>query len=65
VVSIQNILVTILTIAINIKNDNNKKNVRIMTTISLKLVVEPTSGKLYISNITPAMEKVMKCNDVW
>jgi hypothetical protein len=46
VVSIQNILVQIPTTAINIKSDSNKENVRIWTTISLKVVVEPQSRTL-------------------
>jgi hypothetical protein len=63
VVSIQNILVPIPTVAINIKNDSNKKTVRIMTTISLKMGVEPTPETLCISNLPPPMDKVVEFND--
>jgi hypothetical protein len=63
VVSIQNILLQIPTTAINIKNDSNKENVRIRTTISMKMVVETTSGTMCVSNIILAVEKVVEFDD--
>lgn len=63
VVSIQNILLQIPTTTINIKNDSNKENVRIRTTISMKMVVETTSGTMCVSNIILAVEKVVEFDD--